>query len=220
MGFQAWILVALNGLSNVRNKYIDNTSDSWDGVYRRNYAEKLNSTAQRARNHLISGMIADVSEEHSRILDVGCGVGTIYRLIRHHVVDYKGIDMSQIAIAQCARTFGTQPGVSFEVAQFENFESAPTFDVIVFNEVLYYFQLRHIRRAVRKAISLLKDEKSLLIISMSDNPKAKLIWFLCRDLLKPIQTIDVKTDRRNRWTVKAFAPLQGSGQRPSNVSPI
>lgn len=196
-----------NGISNVRNKYICNTAVTWNQVYERDYAAKLDSPDQQARNHLISGIIADVAELHPSILDVGCGVGTVYRLIQHHDVDYKGIDISQIAIAHCDRDFGTQKGRNFEVAEFENFESKSAFEVIVFNEVLYYFRLSQVRPVIKKAVSLLRGRNSLLVISMSNNPKAQVIWFLCRFLRKPLQSISVRSKQGNSWTVKSYAPL-------------
>jgi hypothetical protein len=79
------------------------------------------------------------------------------------------------------------------------------FDALVFNEVLYYFPVSQMEATLRKAVQLLADRESLLVVSMSDNPKAKVVWGAFRELGEPLHDINVRTRvRSSRWTVRAW----------------
>jgi len=71
------------------------------------------------------------------ILDVGCGEGILHDTIGlAQGLRYVGIDPSETAI-EIAETTATG-NATFRVATAENFQTWEKFDVIVFNEVLYY----------------------------------------------------------------------------------
>jgi 2-polyprenyl-3-methyl-5-hydroxy-6-metoxy-1,4-benzoquinol methylase len=153
-------------------------------------------------------MIIDATKNRSNpsILDVGCGVGTVYGLIKHLEPNYKGLDLSDSAIAHCKRSFGRAQGLSWEVAPFEDFSSVQPYDVVILNEVLYYFRLSQILGIVKKSLSLVKKGTGTLIISMSGSPKSILVWLILRAFLKPVRTVSVRAGFGRTWKVAAFAP--------------
>jgi 2-polyprenyl-3-methyl-5-hydroxy-6-metoxy-1,4-benzoquinol methylase len=70
------------------------------------------------------------------ILDVGCGMGTLSDYINNEQrPKYLGLDISKEAV-RIART--KRPGLAFKVANCESFVPRNKFDVVVFNEMLYY----------------------------------------------------------------------------------
>ncbi|CAD6559874.1 Ubiquinone biosynthesis O-methyltransferase, mitochondrial [Paraburkholderia kirstenboschensis] len=75
----------------------------------------------------------------ARVLDVGCGTGILARWLSGAAISsYLGIDLSEAAIEK-ARQSNIQ-GAEFAVADGTAFKTSQLFDVIVFNEVLYYIR--------------------------------------------------------------------------------
>jgi 2-polyprenyl-3-methyl-5-hydroxy-6-metoxy-1,4-benzoquinol methylase len=196
------------GIFNVYNKYLSNTHKLWDKMYEQNYSDKMDSVDQQPRNYIISGLIlAKTNGEKHNVLDVGCGNGSLYDLIPHNSVSYHGIDFSQKAIKIAKERFGNQP--FFEVTDFDCFNTSNSYDAIIFNESLYYFKLLTIKKKIEKAIELLKDKNSFLIISMSSSAKSFFIWRMLSFLSKPMDDIVVKSLHSNsKWNIKSFRNLK------------
>ena len=100
----------------------------------------------------------------------------------------RGIDLSEVAIARAREGRAeSQPQFHVSAEPFETFAAPAPFDVIVFNEVLYYPPLDSVPALLRKARGLLRNTpESLLLVSMSQNPKAVLIWPLLRAFGHPL----------------------------------
>lgn len=194
-----------NALRNVFNKYVANTPERWDTMYRSGYADKLQSAQQKARHYLICGLIAEYVSEGTEVLDVGCGVGSTYGLISQFDITYHGIDIAKQAI-EIATATNNATKAHFEVNDFKHFAPSKKYDIVFFNEVLYYFSDTEIISALTKANSLLKDHNSVIIISMSDNPRSKRIWRSFSHLSNPEQEIYVRSGFWGKWNVKVFRP--------------
>ena len=70
------------------------------------------------------------------ILDVGCGEGTLSDYLNNDQREkYLGIDLSKEAVRLGKLK---RPGIKFKSTNAENFVPRQKFDVIIFNEVLYY----------------------------------------------------------------------------------
>lgn len=108
-------------------------SASWDGRYERGYGELMERDCERERYQAIGQIVATLPA-HSSLLDVGCGVGTMADYLP--TLDYTGVDISHkaLAIAQ-NRHSGT-----FICSDAEGFHIYKKFDVILFNETLYYLE--------------------------------------------------------------------------------
>ena len=105
----------------------------WDGRYERDYGGLMDRDCERERYQAI-GQINVALPAHSSLLDVGCGVGTMADHLP--ALDYTGVDVSHKALA-IART--RHPG-TFICSDAEGFHSDRKFDVILFNETLYYLE--------------------------------------------------------------------------------
>ena len=75
--------------------------------------------------------------EDTRILDVGCGYGALVKYLKtEDYSSYLGIDLSDNAIYKARKTNFQKS--EFLIADAHQFHPKKTFDVIIFNEVLYY----------------------------------------------------------------------------------
>jgi SAM-dependent methyltransferase len=75
------------------------------------------------------------------VLDLGCGEGVLFEQIPHAAnVQYTGVDLAQVAIDAAAKKVRDASLERFVCADLATFDPPPgsAFDVIVFNEVLYY----------------------------------------------------------------------------------
>lgn len=196
------------GIFNVYNKYLNNTNKLWDKMYEQNYSEKMDSVDQQPRNYILSGLLSSkTGDEKHNVLDVGCGNGSLYELITHDSISYHGIDFSQKAIKMARERFGNKP--VFEVTDFDSFNGSRNYDTIIFNESLYYFKLLTIKKNIQKAIELLRNNNSCIIISMSSSAKSFLIWKMLSFLSKPKDDIMVKSLHSNsKWNIKSFCNLK------------
>lgn len=202
--FHPWDGVSFH-LKNLRNLFIKNHHASWENCYQTGQWQFLESVDQRPRHYSIAGIVRDRFTNGADILDVGCGYGTLYGLLNQPVKSYTGIDLSENIINECRTHFQNDRCCSFEQADFETYHSSRKYDVIVLNEVLYYFSLKSVGKIMRHSFNLLKDGNSVLIISMNKNFKAGWVWKKLSKEFAADQAIRVKNIRTGSyWTVNVY----------------
>ena len=106
----------------------------WEQQYGSGHWDFLRSLGERARFSVLAGYLHELKPQGA-LLDVGCGEGLLYERLLSQPSVYLGLDISAAAIEK-ARTIGAGP---FLCADAEQFVASDTYDVIVFNECLYYF---------------------------------------------------------------------------------
>ena len=118
----------------------------WEAQYAGAKWAYLADLEEQTRYDVIAGYI-QLLKPGGSILDVGCGNGLLLGNLK--VGDYSryaGIDISQTAIDQAAASAHSRAW--FMQADAQTYVPAERFDVIVFNEVLYYLNnpLREVER--------------------------------------------------------------------------
>ena len=110
----------------------------WESQYASGKWDYLVQLSELSRYSLLVGYVCHL-QPGGMVLDVGCGQGVLLgRLPSSAFSKYVGIDLSESAVA-AARTL--QKGArSFLVTDCESYTPTELFDVIVFNEVLYYLR--------------------------------------------------------------------------------
>ena len=72
------------------------------------------------------------------VLDVGYGEGVLLARSRPRELQaYTGVDLSEVAISSARES---HPKADFVVAAAEDFAPPPTYDLVVFNEIVYYLR--------------------------------------------------------------------------------
>lgn len=140
----------------------DNTRASWDRAYRAGAWDRLNDLHETAHYHVLAGFASRLCPGAS-VLDIGCGEGILAAPLLHAGArSYFGVDHSREAINRARAV--APVGAQFDVGDADALVADERFDVIVFNEVLYY--LKDPARAVARASRLLTPD-GVILISMA-----------------------------------------------------
>jgi 2-polyprenyl-3-methyl-5-hydroxy-6-metoxy-1,4-benzoquinol methylase len=148
-----------------------NSDEVWDDEYARGHWERIHNESEFGRYALILAHLWRKGQSPS-VLDVGCGEGRLLTMMSGFARgEYVGVDLSTEAIRR-ARALNV-PDASFSVAWAEDFETDRRFDVIVFNESLYY--LPSPEQVVARYRALLAPN-GMIVISMFRCFSSWLIW--------------------------------------------
>lgn len=200
-------------LGELRNLVAGNQRALWDGAYACGHWDFLDSTDQRPRHYAIAGLLAEqLPRECGRVLDAGCGLATLYPLLRGPATEYVGLDLSAEALKKAAAAYGAEPGVRFAHEAFETYEGGG-FDAVVLNEVLYYYPLSETEKVFTHALARLRPGGAL-IVSMNRNLKARMIWRRLERSAPAEQGIRVHNLRTGSyWTIKVYRRKEKSEAR-------
>lgn len=131
-----------------------------------------------------------------KVLDVGCGNGALAKslLTLSPEVEFTGIDISETAVAQAAKFAPNSHWIVGDIAH------PPTdrgeFDAIVFNEVLYYVD---IKKVLPEYKPLLKGD-GVVIISIFRSWRSPLLWHRIRKLVSVLSWTRID-DARNQFDI-------------------
>jgi 2-polyprenyl-6-hydroxyphenyl methylase/3-demethylubiquinone-9 3-methyltransferase len=178
------------------------SKNKWEKEFSTGRWDYLDSTpAERARSAII-GMLCKYYCPKGKILDVGCGLGTTIDFLNtDQRQKYLGLDISEEAIKKASKK-----KANFLVSDFNNFKSSRKFDVIMFNEVLYYMDENS---AYEQALNILTKNGIILVslYQMKNKRYDQKIWKASRNFLKSIEAIDISSKVKNQlvtWRVEAL----------------
>lgn len=158
----------------------------WEKEFASGRWDYLDSTpAERARSAVI-GMYCQYFFPTGKILDVGCGLGTTTDFLNQVQKEkYLGLDISEEAMKKMQKN-----EVEFLNADFNNFKSKDKYDVIIFNEVLYYLDEV---KALEKAKNLLSKNGKIIVslYQMKNKQYDQKIWKIVKKLLKSVEAIEI-----------------------------
>jgi len=110
----------------------------WDREYATGEWEWLNNDDERVHNYIIAAYCTRFGPDVA-ILDVGCGQGVLHDLLtRTGYRRYVGVDLSPTAIQRIAPRADSR--THFLVGNAETLALQAEFDIVVINEVMYYFR--------------------------------------------------------------------------------
>jgi trans-aconitate methyltransferase len=138
----------------------------------------------------------------SAVLDGGCGKGLLAELLHGFGFErYLGIDFSSHAIRKANRL--SIANASFELADFDDWEGNMRFNIIVFNEVVYY--AKRPVDLLSRYTSYLKDNGSM-IVSMVRVHNNQSIWERIGKRFPVIHTTSVENHQGVSWDIRVVQP--------------
>lgn len=175
---------------------------TWDRQYSEGHWAYLTDLAEMPRYAVIAGFMKFLQPVES-ILDVGCGNGQLVSWICGDGVQrYVGIDLSRVAVEQASRV-STQ--ARFEVADANTYVPDQTFDVIIFNEVLYYSPAPG---ATLERYGQFLNSKGNFIISTFRNPGGLKMWRQCREHVELVDQVRCRGALGLEWDIRLCRPKQ------------
>src|SRR5262249_39938696 len=139
--------------------------EEWNRQYSSSTWVYLTSLEQAPRYAIIEAWRRRIKPSGS-VLDLGCGEGVLFEQIPEDMkVNYTGVDLAQVAIDVASKKIRDSSTERFVCADLVTFDppAGLAFDVIIFNEVLYYVaDPPAVVRRYRKALA----PSGLIIVSI------------------------------------------------------
>lgn len=179
--------------------------DKWDTQWAENRWDGLSEMHELARYSLLAGYALFLRPGGS-ILDVGCGAGILRdRLHPDAFRRYVGIDFGE-AIARAAARRDER--TDFVVGDMRTYEPAERFDVIVFNESLYYAadEIAELRRYAQWLAPA-----GIFLVSTNRKPKTDALWELLGREFTVVDRVVVGNRRGAEWICGVIDPVSPAG---------
>jgi 2-polyprenyl-3-methyl-5-hydroxy-6-metoxy-1,4-benzoquinol methylase len=169
----------------------------------------LRSIGEIPRFGVVSAYCSLLASEGS-LLEIGCGEGILVEhLDRNRFARFTGVDISSVAIDR-ARALADDR-TTFLCADAESLVPDDYYDLIIFNEVLEYFDdpLAVVRRYERFV-----KPNGHFVVSMFDpvqTVRTRRIWKLLGGRYATVAHAKVSTARNFTWNVKVLRPPTSAG---------
>ncbi len=177
----------------------------WEEQYRAGHWDFLRDLDELARYGVIAVFVQRLALGGA-VLDVGCGEGLLADQLRPHGYRrYLGIDVSQAAIERAAAR--ADESTTFVAGDAETAPPpAGPWDVVVFNESVYYF---HQPLATLQRYEAVLAEGGAFVVSTFRSRRADAV---VRSLLGRYRLLEATTvsNAGGSWTVRVLAPPQAN----------
>jgi predicted TPR repeat methyltransferase len=140
------------------------------------------------RNSITSLLAKQVVPEAKAVLDLGCAGATLAGHLGSDVDFYCGVDISEVAISKGRENLADSNRAStvthqLEVSTVQDYQPSCRFDVIIFNEVMYYLTLRQIKDSIRRYAGFLSPGGAILV-SLKDHEMCRCVQSVILEELK------------------------------------
>jgi 2-polyprenyl-3-methyl-5-hydroxy-6-metoxy-1,4-benzoquinol methylase len=194
-------------LAGLRGRGMPEPRSRWEEQYRSGVWDYLDSASEIAHYMVIVGY-AHHFRPNPTILDVGCGHGRLFQLLhRYPFRSYLGVDLSAESIRR-AQSFAS-PSARFERVDFDEFSPPDRYDVIIFNESIYYASRPE--ELVRRYMSALTSD-GVIIVSMCQNRWQGSIWTMLESVATIIHSTAMTSEKDLTWRVRVLRP-KGDAER-------
>jgi 2-polyprenyl-3-methyl-5-hydroxy-6-metoxy-1,4-benzoquinol methylase len=192
-------------LAGLRGRGMPEPRSLWEEQYRSGFWDYLDSASEIAHYMVIVGYVQHFCANPA-ILDVGCGHGRLFQLLHGYLFkSYLGIDFSAESIQQA------QPLVSavarFERVDFQQFVPPDRYDVIIFNESIYYAPRPE--ELLRRYMSALAKD-GVMIVSMCQNRWQGSIWTVLESAAEIVHSTAVTNEKGLTWHVRVLRPYRST----------
>lgn len=173
---------------------------AWNREYHAGRWKYLENLDEHARYAIIASYVTAFGH-NGRLLEMGCGNGVLTRYLHpQSYSNYIGIDLSTEAIEQ-AKHSTLEGRIEFCEGDFDTWNSTDTFDVIVFNECIYYARDP---RATLERVKQFLSPRGSLIVSMFVHGNHKEMWQRIETRFPALDTTRVENGNGHQWTIKTL----------------
>ena len=151
-------------------------------------------------------LLPDIAGLHG--LDIGCGEGVFQEQLRGAAGRYLGVDFEE-PIRQAQHKVSDH--VRFVVGDMNEFTTSERFDVIVFNESIYY--LHDLMSGLARYEPFLADD-GVILISMHGKERNDALWAQVDARYRQLDAVTLTNHRGIRWTTKALVPPNSRYELP------
>lgn len=173
----------------------------WNTEYAAGDWSRLRSLDELAHHAVLAGYMRTLAPGGT-VLDVGCGEGLLCDHIGDACGSYLGIDFAEPVRLAARRT---NASIRFEVADMHEFTTSVRFDVIIFDESLYYYQDQ---ASGLQRFSTMLAPGGVMLVSMHQTARTAAVWARIAESFETIDEVVVTNRKAVSWTVKALAPRQ------------
>jgi 2-polyprenyl-3-methyl-5-hydroxy-6-metoxy-1,4-benzoquinol methylase len=173
----------------------------WDKQYSGGEWDYIGRLQESSRYSVISGYITLLGKGGA-LLDVGCGEGILYDRIKHLACAYTGLDISEVAIGRLQAQH-KEVAAKFLTADADLYVPTSLFDLIIFNESLYYLQQP--LEALKRYATALRPNGFLIVSSYMESRRARAIL---RDVKISFDVVDETktTQGSTSWLCTVLKP--------------
>ena len=177
----------------------------WEQQFQEGMWDYLGSEDERGRFEEIVRCYREFGNGGT-VLDVACGGGWLYGYLKEAGLimphQYLGVDLSQTAVDGAQKRF---PEARFAQMDFDKDTLGERFDIIVFNECIYFFNKPAAKVDWCRKHNLEADGK--FIFSIYGEEKNQYLW---PEVAKGNVLLSEKTVTNNKgqqWTIKTLRPV-------------
>lgn len=177
----------------------------WDMQYGGSHWNYLSGIEQLGRYSIIAGY-SIFMKPLGRVLDVGCGEGILLERLGDTYSEFVGIDISDVALRRARERIHERAIFLKEDVENPSSAVAGKFDVIVFNEVLYYCAdpLGTMRKYERYL-----NYQGIFIVSIHCRWKHFFIWKKFENVYPILDRVVIK-HRTTSWRIWVFDAVAGT----------
>ena len=192
--------VAFNrGASALSNSF---AAEKFDREYAAGRWKYLAGLSEAPRYGVISAYCAEMCSGGG-LLDLGCGEGILARWLHANSINrYFGVDFSAAAIDRARANFSDQH--VFAVGDVASYAPQSLYDVIVFNEVLYYFERP---QDILGRYGQYLRPGGHFIISLWECNESDTAWHRAKTSVRVIDEIYLRNQAQTGWRIFLCQPL-------------
>ncbi|WP_297335676.1 class I SAM-dependent methyltransferase [Algoriphagus sp.] len=158
------------------------------------FVEKQEKTGINSRHlSILDKVVTSGLRSHHRILEVGCGIGTVSHLLANQVKNGNvlAVDISPESIEKAKKIWTDQPNLQFEVSDMSDFhKSNETYDFFVFPDVLEHIPIDQHSRLFQK-IKAHSHSDSVIFVHI---PSPRYLQWMIENEPEKLQVIDQPLD--------------------------
>lgn len=158
------------------------------------FAEKQEKTGINSRHlSILDKVVSAGLQSHHRVLEVGCGIGTVSSLLAKQVTkgEVLAVDISPESITKAQNLWKDQTNLKFEVSDMSDFDKGDqTFDFFVFPDVLEHIPVDE-HQALFQKIKKHSHSDSVVFIHI---PAPRYLQWMIENEPQKLQVIDQPLD--------------------------